>query len=230
VAELRSIRSGLEMLSRPAPPIDLAPSIKKALIAQAATQRSLHQTTFGDVVSAWLQPVMMRYVFSSLASVIIFGCVFAAMRPQMAALHEAAVVLDQVPMSLEPVDLFRPGYDIHRPISSESYAALRAPFNTESPSLNPGGALATLTSEPIRARTGGRGGDDNMMVVADVFTNGSASLADVMQAPRDRRMLKDFEKALRENAAFVPAALDRRPETMRVVFSIQRVEVYDRNY
>ena len=55
-------------------------------------------------------------------------------------------------------------------------------------------------------------------------------LADVMQAPRDRRMLKDFEKALRENAAFVPAALDRRPETMRVVFSIQRVDVYDRNY
>ena len=230
LAEMRSIRSGLEMLSRPAPPVDLAPSIKKALITQAAARRSLHQTTFGDVVSGWLQPVTMRYVFSSLASVIIFGCVFAAMRPQMVALHEAAVVLDQVPISIEPAGVFRPGYDINKPISSESYAALRAPFNTESPSLNPGGALATLTSEPTRARAAGRGGDDNMMVVADVFTNGSASLADVMHAPRDRRMLKDFEKALRENAAFVPAALDRRPETMRVVFSIQRVDVYDRNY
>jgi hypothetical protein len=51
-----------------------------------------------------------------------------------------------------------------------------------------------------------------------------------MHAPRDRRMLADFEKALRQNAAFVPAALDRRPETMRVVFSIQRVDVRDRNY
>ena len=107
---------------------------------------------------------------------------------------------------------------------------MRSPFNTESPSLNPGGALATLTSEPARLRGIGREGDDNMMVVADVFTNGSASLADVMQAPRDRRMLEDFEKALRQNAAFVPAALDRRPETMRVVFSIQRVDVRDRNY
>src|SRR5258707_9056108 len=131
LAELRSIRSGLEMLSRPAPPVDLAPSIKRALIAQAATQRSLRQTTFGDVVSAWLQPVMMRYVFSSLASVIIFGCVFAAMRPQMVALHDAALVLDRVP---QPTDVFRPGYDINKPISPESYAALRSPFNVESPS------------------------------------------------------------------------------------------------
>jgi hypothetical protein len=69
-----------------------------------------------------------------------------------------------------------------------------------------------------------------MMIVADVFTNGSASLANVMQAPRDRRMLQDFERALRRDAAFVPASLDRRPETMRVVFSIQRVEVHERGY
>ena len=230
LAEIRAIRSGLEMLSRPAPPADLIPSINKALVGQAATKRAIQTETIGDVVSSWLQPVLMRYVFSSLASIIIFGSVFAAMRPQMVALHDAAVILDQVPVSLDPPDPFRPGYDITKPISPESYAALRAPFNTESPSLNPGGALATLTSEPTRARGSGRQGDDNMMVVADVFTNGSASLADVMHAPRDRRMLKDFEKALRENAAFVPAALDRRPETMRVVFSIQRVDVYDRNY
>jgi len=182
------------------------------------------------VVSAWLQPVMMRYAFSSLASVIIFTAVFAAMRPQMIALHEAAVAFDKAPITIELADPFRPGYDINRPISPESYAALRTPFNTESPSLNPGGALATLTSEPTRLRGNSREGDDNMMVVADVFTNGSASLADVMQAPRDRRMLADFEKALRQNAAFVPAKLDRRPETMRVVFSIQRVDVHDRNY
>jgi len=43
-------------------------------------------------------------------------------------------------------------------------------------------------------------------------------------------MLADFEKALRQNAAFVPASMDRRPETMRVVFSVQRVDVHDTNY
>jgi hypothetical protein len=180
------------------------------------------------VVRTWLQPAVMRYAFSSLASLIIFAAVFSALRPHMIALHEAAVAFDQASLTIELADPLRPGYDITKPISPESYAALRTPFNAESPSLNPGGALATLTSEPTRGNR--REDDDNMMVVADVFTNGSASIADVMRAPRDRRMLKDFEKALRQNAAFVPAALDRRAETMRVVFSIQRVDVHDRNY
>jgi anti-sigma factor RsiW len=225
--EMRTIRGSLAMLTQPEAPADLIPSINRALAAAAARDKVLRDTTFGDVVRAWLQPVMMRYAFSSLASVIIFAAVFSALRPHMIALHEAALAFDQAAITIELVDPLRPGYDITKPISPESYAALRTPFNAESPSLNPGGALATLTSEPTR---GNRHADDNMMVVADVFTNGSASLADVMHAPRDRRMLADFEKALRQNAAFVPAALDRRPETMRVVFSIQRVDVRDRNY
>lgn len=229
LAEMRSIRSSLAMLSRPSPPDDLVPSINQALVAAAAAQRARSNTTFGDVISAWLQPVAMRYAFSSLASVIIFTLVFAALRPHMIALHEAARAFEQMPIISYPDDPFRPAYDITRPISPESYAALRNPYNVESPSLNPGGALATLTSEPTRLRNGRRS-DDDMMVVADVFSNGSASLADVMQAPRDRRMLDEFEKALRKDAAFVPAAMDRRPGTMRVVFSIQRVDVRDRNY
>jgi anti-sigma factor RsiW len=230
LAEMRSLRGSLAMLPRPAAPVDLIQSINGALAVEAAMQKARHAATLGDVVSAWLQPVMMRYAFSSLASIIIFTAVFAALRPHMIALHEAAVAFEQAPITIGPADRFRPSFDINKPISPESYAALRNPFNVESPSLNPGGALATLTSEPTRPRGNGRQGDDNMMVVADVFTNGSASLADVMQAPRDRRMLADFEKALRQNAAFVPAALDRRPETMRVVFSIQRVDVRDNNY
>ncbi|HKH19513.1 MAG TPA: hypothetical protein VKB53_01145, partial [Gammaproteobacteria bacterium] len=61
----------------------------------------------------------------------------------------------------------------------------------------------------------------------------TASLADVVQAPRDRRMLEDFESALRRDPSFVKAALDRRPDTMRVVFSIgatQKVEVDARKF
>jgi hypothetical protein len=69
-----------------------------------------------------------------------------------------------------------------------------------------------------------------MVVVTNVFSNGSASLVDVVQAPRDKRMLDDFESALRQNAAFVPASLDRRPDTMRVVFTVQRVGVDGRSF
>ncbi|HET6891507.1 MAG TPA: hypothetical protein VFH31_10425, partial [Pyrinomonadaceae bacterium] len=71
---------------------------------------------------------------------------------------------------------------------------------------------------------------DDMIVVADVFSNGAASLADVVQPPRNRKMLNDFQTALRQDAAFVPASMDRRPDTMRVVFSVQKVDVRDRNF
>ncbi len=234
LAELRAIRASLTMLPCPATPANLVPSINAALAVEAAEQRTRRNATTMDVVNdfalKWLQPRPMRYAFSSLASIIIFACVFAALRPHMIALHEAELAFDQMQITSQPIDLWRGGYDITKPISSESYAALRTPYNTESPSLNPAGALATLNWGTAHARPNNRESDDDMVIVADVFTNGTASLADVMQAPRDRRVLESFEKALRKDAAFVPAALDRRPETMRVVFSVQRVDVHDRQY
>src|SRR6266567_6593614 len=233
VAELRTLRSSLAMLSRPLPPVDLVPSINKALVVKAAEQRARRDATTMDAINdwalKWLQPRPMRYAFSSLASIIIFTAVFAALRPHMIALREATLAFEQVQITTVPEEWFVAGYDITKPIWPESYAALRTPYNTESPSLNPGGALAMLSWEPRELHESAKGQDD-MMIVADVFTNGSASLANVMQAPRDRRMLQDFERALRQDAAFVPASVDRRPETMRVVFSVQRVDVHEKDY
>jgi anti-sigma factor RsiW len=234
VADLRSLRSGLAMLSKPALPPDLIPSIKLAVAAQAAEQKARRNDTAMDRVNdfalKWLQPRPLRYAFSSLASIIIFTAVFAALRPHMIALHEATLAFEQVQIVTAPDDYLLSDYDITKPISSASYAALRTPFNTESPSLNPAGALATLGWQVDHWRRTNRQGDDDMVIVADVFTNGSASLADVVQAPRDHRVLEEFEKALRTDPAFVPASLDRRPETMRVVFSVQRVDVHEQKY
>jgi hypothetical protein len=170
----------------------------------------------------------MRYAFSSLASIFIFALVFAALRPHMIALREATLAFDQVQIT-NGDPLLAAGFDIRKPISPEGYAALRTPYNSESPSLNPGGALAMLSWEHSSSQNATQGQDD-MVIVADVFTNGTASLANVVQAPRDRRMLQEVANALQTNAAFVPASLDRRPETMRVVFSVQRVDVHERGY
>jgi len=231
VVELRKVRSGLATLTKPQPPADLISSINMALAAKAAEQKARRQESamdrLNDWALKWLQPRPMRYAFSSFASIIIFSCVFAALRPHMVALHEAALAFDQVQLTSTPDEYYILGYDITKPISPESYAALRTPYNSESPSLNPRGALASLGSDA--GHLANRQSDDDMVIVADVFLNGSASLAGVMHAPRDRRMLEDFQQALRTDAAFVPAALDRRPETMRVVFSVQRVDVRDQN-
>jgi hypothetical protein len=230
VADLRTIRVRLATLQRPTPPLDLVPAINHALAAEASVQRARRNApvseVFVDFISRWLQPRAMRYAFSSVASLILFASVFAALRPHMVALHEAAVTFNELAAASER---FPGHFDINEPISPTSYAALRTPYNTESPSLNPKGGIATLNLSAENANNKGNQ-DDDMVVVADVFSNGTASVADVMHAPRDRRLLDDFQAALRNNAAFVPAALDRRAETMRVVFSIQRVEVRERNY
>src|SRR5437879_5365375 len=232
--QLRAIRRGLTTLSRPLPPSGLIPSINQALVAEADALRLSSKATFVDLINdlalEWLQPRATRYAFSSLASVLLFVSVFAAFRPHVIALHEAAVAFDEAALVDVPVDILFVGYDINKPISSESYAALRNPYNAESPSLNPGGALATLTRSYLRLQADRRQDADEMVVGADVVSSGLTSLADVMHAPRDRRMLEDFDKALRQDAAFVPASLDRRPETMRVVFSVQRVNVRESNY
>src|ERR1043166_2761832 len=232
VVELRKVRSGLATLTKAQPPADLISSINMALAAKAAEQKARRQEStmdrLNDWALKWLQPRPMRYAFSSFASIIIFSCVFAALRPHMVALHEAAVAFEQVQLPSTADEYYILGYDITKPISPESYAALRTPYNSESPSLNPRGALASLGANAGRLTN--RQSDDDMVIVADVFLNGSASLASVMHAPRDRHMLEDFQQALRTDAAFVPAVMDYRPETMRVVFSVQRVDVRDRNY
>lgn len=226
VADLRTIRGRLAMWRRPAMPADLIPAINSALVAETSVQRARRNAplmeTFVDFISVWLQPRAARYAFSSVTSLILFAAVFVALRPHMLALHEAATSFDEYSAASGR----RPGvYDINEPISPTSYAALRTPYNTESPSLNPKGGIAMLNLSTQLSNK-----DDDMVVVADVFSNGAASVADVMHAPRDRRLLDDFTAALRNNAVFVPAALDRRAGTMRVVFSIQRVEVRERNY
>ncbi|MFN2531245.1 MAG: anti-sigma factor [Pyrinomonadaceae bacterium] len=222
VAELRALKRSLSLLPRPALPEELVPNISAAVMIEAAAARQSPLPSLGHRVARFLQPRLMPYTVGSFASVFMFAMMFAALRPHFVALREAAAQGHDV------LVLQFPGYDLTKPVTPEDFAASRAPFAEQSPSLNPGGALAALT----RAYT--RPADyqdaDDMIVVADVFSNGAASLADVVQAPRNRRMLDEFETALRQDAAFVPASLDRRPDTMRVVFAVQKVDVNERNF
>jgi putative zinc finger protein len=227
VAQVRSLRLRLATIQGSVAPASLVSTIQDAVRAEAVVRRARRRAPkseiFVDYISVWLQPRVMRYAFSSVTSILLFSLVFLALRPHMIALHEAAGVLNDFTVAAEPGR-----YNIYEPITPSNYAALRKPYNSESPSLNPEGGIATYNL--ANGQAPGSNSRDEMVVVADVFSNGSASLTDVMHGPRDRRMLDDFQAALRNNAAFVPASIDRRPESMRVVFSIQRVEVRDRNY
>ena len=223
VAEFRAVSRGLRQLARPVAPAGLGASINAALTIEAAARRQLPERSFAEQLSLWLEPRLMPYGVGSFASVVLFAAMFIALSPHFMALQQAS-------RQLSTVLVFRasPGLDLNEPVSSEDFSNRRAPFAEQSPSLNPGGALAALTSSYAQPHQRQEG--DDMIVVADVFSNGSASLADVVQAPRDRQMLADFEVALRQSAAFVPASYDRRPDTMRVVFTVQKVDVRERSF
>jgi hypothetical protein len=224
LVQLRALTRSLSMLSTPQPPVDLAASINDALAIEAFARRQSPKSSFGERLARFLEPRLMPYSIGSVASVILFIGVFAALRPHFVALHEAA---QSSAVYVVPATAF---YDLRKPVRSEDYAASRAPFAEQSPSLNPKGALATLTRSYAHPHTSQYQDADDMLVVADVFSNGAASLVDVVHAPRNRQMLNDFQVALRRDAAFVPASMDRRPDTMRVVFAVQKVDVRERNF
>jgi Putative zinc-finger len=228
LAELRSLTRRLAALQRPTAPPDLQLAISDALRIEAAALRREPPVALGVLVARWLRPRIMPYTIGTFASLILFISLLGALRPHLVALREAELASREV----SSYRVFIPrggegGPDITEPVSPEALSRSRAPFAIESPSLNPKGALAALTMAPSRGHSGG---DDDMVVVTDVFSDGQASLAGVVQAPRDKRMLEDFQVALREGPAFVPASFDRRPQTMRVVFVVQKVRVSESGF
>lgn len=226
LAETRSLARSLAMLKPVTPPADLAASISARLAIEAAARQRQPQLPLSLKLLHWLRPRLMPYTVGSFVSVLLFFAMFNALRPHLRALREAEVANREAEQaSLRVIYLSNPAeeLDITQPVSADVYAASRAPFTIQSPSLNPGGALAALTQSHFHGHP--KDDDDDMVVVTDVFSNGSASLAGVVHAPRDHRMLEDFQAALRADPAFVPASYDNRPQTMRVVFVIQKVDV-----
>jgi hypothetical protein len=213
-------------MERPKPPAHLADTISDLLTIEAAARRQAPPPSIGRRIARFIEPRLMPYSVGSFASVFLFTSMFAALRPHFIALREAALQNSSVTV----VQTTEAPYDLYSP---EDLARKRAPYGELSPSLNPEGALAALTRAYAHPHAKHSDNGDEMVVVADVFSNGTASLADVVQAPRNRRMLEDFESALRQDPSFVKASLDRRPDTMRVVFSMgatQKVEVDARNF
>ncbi len=225
--ETRALVRGLSLMARPAPPPGLAASIRDALIIERAARNATPRLSPSERVARWVGVRLMPYSVGVVYSVLLFVAVFGALKQKLVILRNiaAAEALERGEQPSWADD--RGGFDVTRPLSPDLAAAARAAFGPESPTLNPRGALAKLTVTPP---SDGNPDDDDMIVVADVYANGSASLAEVVEAPRNRQMVEDLQDALRKNPAFVPASLDRRPRTMRVVFVLQKMNVADNSY
>lgn len=238
VAHMRKMMRALANLPRPSAPVELAAVINSRLQTERRALQQLERDTtpLGIIehCTRLLAPRLMPYTIGSLASIFLFFFLLGSLRPNFFA----STIIQQVSAiegtTTTAAQTNGVEYDVTQPVSMQDYAASRTPFNDASPSLNPNGALAALVWSKERGKnsalSSAAAGDDDMVVVADVFSDGQASLAGVITPPRNRRMLGELENALRRDAAFVPASLDNRPRTMRVVFMFQKMDVRDHDY
>jgi hypothetical protein len=211
-AGARSLVRALANLERPAAPADLAASINELLLIERAARRQQPTGSLAARALRWLEPRLMPYTVGALASLILFIGIVNGLRPQFRLLKELALAARQASDESLDRSLFEGGgYDVTKPV----------------PTINPNGALAALIQTPSR---GDDDDADDMVIYADVFSNGSASLAGVVRPPRNPRLLDEVQEAFRRTPAFVPASLDRRPPTLRVVISLSKVNVRERSF
>lgn len=92
------------------------------------------------------------------------------------------------------------------------------------PSINPSGALVAVSNSLMR----GKMKDEEVVVVADVFSNGLAQIREVVAPTNNWKTVNELENALDSDpdyAPFVPSSEDKRSGTVRVILKIQRVDI-----
>lgn len=167
----------------------------------------------------WLRNWLMPTAVGTFASVL-FALVLVTVIMIPSYIPNLAIETDANTGNYDP--LFLANFD--GPITPQQFANSRASIAEESPSINPDGTLVAMTDS--RARADMR--DDEMVVVAEVFSNGEARITDVVERPSDRKTMDRLQAAFTNDSSgtpFVPARLDNRGELVRVVLKFQSVNV-----
>jgi len=229
LADFQALRIGLRALSRPALPNERLNSMRKRVAQKVKTPTREPWFATTDDFTEWLQMRLMPYGIGTAFS-LIFGLLLLWSMLSAARIpnnnRELAKFEQPIKSTVLVTDPATRGYtegnDFN--LNAADYAAARLTVSGDSPSLNPQGALVALTRSIVR----GNMKDDEIVVVADVFGNGLAQIAEVVEPSKDIRAVSELEKALKNDpnfAPFVPASFDRRSETVRVILKINRVDI-----
>lgn len=229
LAGLQNLRNDLRGLARPAVPADLLFSVKMAVAVELKKSERETVQAFSSGFSAWRQRWLMPYGVGTLASFLItFALLTTLLSTKKAA--EKGVELARADSNrvtaLTIADKNSRNEELV--LGDNDYAFANLPVGVQTPSINPAGALVALTKSIVR----GKMKDEEVVVVADVFGDGIAKIAEIVQPPHDARAMVNLEKALNEDRAeapFVPATQDRRADVVRVILKIQRVDVIEKS-
>jgi hypothetical protein len=214
-----AIRQSLRRVTQPAIPKDLLASVKQSMRAELEPATPRRSAFFSQAFWEFLQMRVMPYTVGAAASV------FLGFTMLWALLSTANYPPDEF-VAAKRSDISIPRIPTGNEISVADFIAQRGLVSNESPSLNPQGALLEITN----AFVSGRVKEEELVVIADVRGDGLASIEEVVAPLDDQKTVFELERAMNKNstdAPFVPAFLDRRADSVRVVLRIQRVEVKD---
>lgn len=221
-AEYRELSLVLSQLARP----DISSALQSRLKTRIRTELRKSETSSIAIHSdlrEWFKMSVMPYGVGVAASLLIGFVVLSAMLRGGVPASEVASGTVQRSTQLVATNT-DPFADRSSYISPIDFSNSRMAFANESPSLNPQGGLVAITKSLLR----GEMKDDEVVVVADVFSNGLARISEVVESPRDIRTMSELEKALNSDpsfAPFVPAVMENRPENMRIVLKFKSVNV-----
>jgi len=225
--DFQTLRHSLRILPRPELSSDLLVSMRNRVARQIEINQQKPLFGFSENWTEWLEMRLMPYTVGTALS-LLFGLSLLWTLLSTANLTDKNIELAKYePIKKSSVILTNSNTNVadnEFDLNASDYAAARISVSSDSPSLNPQGALVALTRSIVR----GKMKDNEVVVVADVFGDGLAQIAEVVEPSSDRRAVRELEKALKNDpnfAPFVPAIYDNRSDTVRVILKINRVDI-----
>lgn len=215
LADYRELRVALGQLGKPSIPEDLKKDLaaisKDRMSPQVSFGPVLDTRSLGERIAHWTLPFGAGALGSAAFAMLFLS--FMLVRPGIGLLDdnpENAAQVETTPRTLAQNGI------------SDDY--LRVVIPDSSPEVNPASALVALTRSIVR----GKMSDEEVVVVADVFGNGIANIAEVVDPPDNEEAMRELKRAFEtspENAPFLPTELSKDSDAVRVVLKIQRVDV-----
>lgn len=225
LASINSVRQSLRSIRRPEIGDKVLSRIRKSLESQlqpAYGYPSFQLVGAGDAnwMKRWLVPTSVGTFATVILSVVLLGMILIP-----ADVPQLAINTDSNSQNGDPLFLASLDPDLgDQFITPQQFARSRADVGTESPSINPSGTLVALTNTQTRVPVR----DEEVVVVAEVFENGLARITNVVESSRDRGVMNRLQAAFRSSRVappFVPASLDNRSDSVRVILKFQSVNV-----
>lgn len=223
LSEFQNIQRHFRMTTQPVLTHEALSSLRGRISNEL--EENVADRGFSAGFAAWRRAFLIPTLAGTAASLVFGSLIFWSLMTANTGASDEYAIYEKTEQSSTLLASSSPVSSGNYDMDPLTFANERLSVSSVSPSVNPRGALIALTKSFVR----GEMKDDEVVVVADVFGNGLARIAEVVEPSSDRRAVRELEKALRSNPdfapPFMPANMDNRSDSVRVILKFQTVTV-----